>query len=130
MAMIVRLVLMSVTLLIATSSMAFAQPRHIVDVPTVAATMAEHANAQDANRAAVREALARPEVRDVASRMGIDLAQVEGRVQTLNGADLDRVAEWAREVNTSLVGGASTVVISTTAIIIALLIVIILVVAL
>ena len=46
------------------------------------------------------------------------------------GADLEKAANAAQQVNEQLVGGASTVVISTTTIIIILLLVIILIIAL
>jgi hypothetical protein len=85
---------------------------------------------QDADRAAIHEALARPEVREMAVKAGIDLDRVDASVNTLGGESLDRLASAAQQVNQSLVGGASTVVISTTTIIIALLIIILLVVAL
>jgi hypothetical protein len=84
---------------------------------------------QDADRAAIHEALNRPEVRDVAAKSGIDLDRVNASVDTLSGTALSQVAAAAQQVNHSLVGGASTVVISTTTIIIALLVVILIVVA-
>jgi hypothetical protein len=110
-------------------SLAAAQSRHAVDPSAIAATLAEHGSQQDADRAAVREAIARPDVREMAGRLGVDLERVNASVSTLDGQDLARVAGAARQVNASLVGGASTVVISTTTIIIILLVVILLVVA-
>jgi pyruvate/2-oxoglutarate dehydrogenase complex dihydrolipoamide acyltransferase (E2) component len=111
------------------SGTAFAGPQHIVSPGQVAATMVDRAAAQDADRTAVRDALARPEVRRVAETMGIDLTRLNDAVGTMNGADLERAATSARQVNQQLVGGASTVVISTTTIIIALLVVLLIVVA-
>ncbi len=108
---------------------ALAGQQHIVAPSQVSATVADRVAAQDADRAAVRDALARPEVRNVAATMGVDLARLNAAVGTMNGADLDRAATAARQVNQQLVGGASTVVISTTTIIIALLVVILIVVA-
>lgn len=118
------------TVLMMFSSVAFAQNRHAVDPSALTATLAQQATEQDADRAAIREAIARPEVRDMAGRLGVDLDRVNASVSTLQGHDLERVAGAAREVNDALVGGASTVVISTTTIIIALLVIILLVVAL
>jgi hypothetical protein len=57
------------------------------------------------------------------------MARVIAVADTLAGADLERAAEAARQVNEPLVGGASTVVISTTTIIIALLVLILIIVA-
>jgi hypothetical protein len=118
-----------VTLFIASSSLAHAQTRHIVDDSTIASVVGEHAAAQEAERAAVRAALTRPEVRAVAAKLGLDVDRLSGRVEALNGPQLADAANYVRQLNEPLVGGASTVVISTTAIIIALLIVLIIVIA-
>ena len=114
------------TLLIVTAVPAAAQ--HVVPPQQLAATIAEQMTRQDADRAAVREALARPEVRAVASSMKIDMDKVMTNVDTLSGVDLTQAANTARQVNRQLVGGASTVVISTTTIIIVLLLLILLIV--
>jgi hypothetical protein len=116
-------------LMVAPSS-AFADGQHVVDQGTIAATIAQHVADQDANRAAIHEALARPEVQEMAGRVGLDINRATAVVDTMTGADLERAAAAARQVNQQLVGGASTVVISTTTIIIALLLVILLIVAL
>jgi hypothetical protein len=107
---------------------AFAQTRHVVDPAAVAATVADHARQEAADRAAIREALSRSEVRRVAASAGIDLERVTAGVDTLGGDALQRAAAAARDVNDSLVGGA-TLVISTTTIIIALLVVILILIA-
>jgi len=108
---------------------AYAGQQHVVTPNQLASTVADHVAAEDANRAAVHEALARPEVQSVASSLGVDLARAAAAVETMSGADLERAAEAARNVNQQLVGGASTIVISTTTIIIILLLVIILIIA-
>jgi hypothetical protein len=115
--------------LIAASSPAFAGQQHVVAPGQLAATVADHVAKQDANRAVVHEALARPEVQSVASSIGLDLTRASAAVDTMSAADLDRAASAARDVNQQLVGGASTVVISTTTIIIILLLVVILIIA-
>jgi hypothetical protein len=111
------------------SSVTFAQERHVVSRAEIAGAVSEHAAAQDANRAVVRKALSRPEVRTLAAKTGIDITRLSAAVDTMNGADLERAAEAAQQVNDSLVGGATTIVISTTAIIIGLLLLIIILVA-
>ena len=108
---------------------ALAGQQHIVTPSQLSAAVADRVAAQDADRAAVRDALARPEVRNVAATIGVDLARLDAAVGTMSGADLERAASTARQVNQQLVGGASTVVISTTTIIIALLVVILIVIA-
>jgi hypothetical protein len=115
--------------MIAASNVAFAEQRHVVDPAAVAAAVTQHAAEQDANRAAIREALTRPEVRDVAGRMGLDVNRAAAAVDTLHASDLERAATAARQVNQQLVGGQRTIVITTTTIIIALLLILIIVLA-
>jgi hypothetical protein len=109
------------------SAFAGQQP-HVVSPTQLAATMTERAAAQDADRAAIREALVRPEVKTVAAGLGVDVNRLTAGIDTLAGADLDRAASAARQVNQQLVGGASTVVISTTTIIVVLLVILLIVV--
>jgi hypothetical protein len=120
------LLVLSLLTFAAISAPAFAADQHVVPPAQVAATLADHVVKQDADRAAVREALARPEVKQMAGTLGLDIARANAAVDTMGGADLERAATAARDVNRQLVGGAA-VVISTTTIIIALLIVIIII---
>jgi pyruvate/2-oxoglutarate dehydrogenase complex dihydrolipoamide acyltransferase (E2) component len=106
-----------------------ADERHVLDRAALAAAVAGRAARQDADRAAVHEALARPEVRDLASRMGVDLNRAGAVVDTLSDAELVRAAGAARQINEQLVGGQGSVTFTTTTIIIALLIVILIIVA-
>ncbi len=124
-----RLLVFPLMALMLASSSAFAGQQHLVTPAQLATTVAEGVAKQDANRAAVHEALARPEVQSVASSVGLDLTRATAAVDTMSGADLERAANAAQQVNQQLVGGASTVVISTTTIIIVLLLVIILIIA-
>jgi len=116
--------------LVAPAAPAFAQQRHVVDPAAIAGTVDQHVAKQDADRAAIRQALSRTEVQSVAKQLGLDLGRANASIGTLAGADLDRAATAARQVNETLTGGASTVVISTTTIIIILLVLILLIVAL
>jgi hypothetical protein len=124
-----RILVALLVTLTAFPSLAAAEQRHAVSPGALAAAVANHAAKLDADREAIRQALSRPEVQQVASSAGLDLTQVTAAVETLSGTELDRAAAAARQLSDSLVGGASTVVISTTTIIIALLIVILIVVA-
>jgi hypothetical protein len=124
-----RLLVFSVAALMFTSS-AFADQQHLVTPSQLASTVAEGAAKQDTDRAIVREALERPEVQAVASKLGLDLDRATAAVDAMSGPELAKAANAAQQVNDQLVGGASTVVISTTTIIIILLLVIILIVAL
>lgn len=128
-----QLLVFLLVLLTAMASPAFADPtsqqQHLVPAAQLTATVTDRVAAQDASRAAIREALARPEVQDIATSMRVDLSRAAAAVETLTGTDLEQAANAARTVNQQLVGGASTVVISTTTIIIILLLVIILIIA-
>jgi hypothetical protein len=124
-----RYVFVPLLFMVALAAPVFAQDRHAVDPSALSQTVSQQVAQQDAARAAIHEALNRPEVRELASKSGIDLQRMNASVDTLSGSSLTQVAAAAQQVNQSLVGGASTVVISTTTIIIALLIVILIVVA-
>jgi len=102
---------------------------HVVDPHVLAAAVAQHAAEEDADRAEIRAALARPEVGPVAERLGLDLDHANAIVDTLKGERLDQAAAAARQVNQSLTGGAQTVTFSATTIIIALLVIILIIVA-
>ena len=109
------------------STPAFAQQRHVVDPAAIAAAVDQQLAKQDADRDAVRRALARPEVKDLARSMGVDLDRATTSLAALAGPDLERAAAAARQVD-ALTGGASSVTISTTTIIIVLLLLILLIV--
>lgn len=119
-----------VALMMAAAGAAFADQQHVVTPGQLASTVDERVAKQDANRAAIHEALAQPAVKTVASSLGLDLDRATAVVDTMSGAPLEQAASAAQQVNEQLVGGASTVVISTTTVIIVLLLVIILVIAL
>jgi hypothetical protein len=112
------------------SSAARASEQHVVDGGQLAATITQHVADQARERATIREALGRREVRDVAAKIGADLDRFMTSIDTLAGSDLEQAAAAARQVNDRLIGGASTITISTTTLIIALLIIILLIVAL
>src|SRR5262249_20403375 len=110
-------------------SPAFAGQQHAVDPGRIAADVDAHVAKQDARRQAIRQALDRPEVQNVARQLGVDLGRARASVDSMSGADLDRAANAALQVNGALAGGASSVTISTTMIIIILLVIILLIVA-
>jgi hypothetical protein len=124
MRMIRSVVATSLIAILAVAVPASADQRHAVAPEAVAQAVAERVAQQDTDRATIRAALARPEVKDVAATAGIDLAKVSAAVDTMSPAQLAQAASHAQQVNDSLVGGASTVTISTTTIIIVLLVVI------
>jgi hypothetical protein len=124
-----KLLVFPLAMLLLASSSAFAGQQHVVAPSQLATTVADSAAKQDTDREAVREALERPEVQAVASKLGLDLSRATAAVDTMSGVQLEKAANAAQQVNEQLVGGASTIVISTTTIIIILLLVIILIIA-
>ena len=124
-----RLAVPFVLLVCAASIHASAEPQHIVPPGQLAATIEQQVSTADRDRSDVREALARPEVREAATKLGVDFSRATAAVDTLDGADLARAADVARQLNDQLVGGASTITITTTTLIIVLLLVILLIVA-
>lgn len=87
---------------------------------------------EEADRAAVRELFARPEIQRAAKIGGVDLARAEARLGTLGGDQLHRAATQARALDSRLGGQAGAQVISlqvTTLIVILLLLIIIILVA-
>jgi hypothetical protein len=105
-----------------------AQQGSVVDQAALDRAVAAHAERSDANREAIRRVLDHQQVREVAAAAGIDLKVAHAAVATLDDAELQRIAEQARAVDSSLAGG-QTITISTTTIIIILLLVILLVIA-
>ena len=124
-----QLLVLPLVLVTAMAAPAFADLQHLVPPGQLTATVTERVAAQDASRAAIREALARPEVQSVAASMHLDLSSASAAIETLTATDLEQAANAARAVNEQLVGGASTVVLSPTPIIIILRVVILLIVA-
>jgi hypothetical protein len=120
---------LALALLMAITCPAFADQQHIVAPNQLAAAVADRVARDDAARASIAEALARPEVRDVAAGMGIDLTRVAVAAAALSGAELERAASAAQQVNERFTGGASSITIGTTTLIIILLLVILLIVA-
>lgn len=119
-----------VIVLIAIPCRALAQDRHVISPSALDAAVAERVAQEQADHAAIRQALGQPEVRELVARAGVDAVRVQALAETLSGSDLEAVASKARAVNESLAGGASTVTLSTTTIIIGLLVLILLIVAL
>jgi len=112
------------------ASPAAATQEHVVDTSQLRAIVAERQAQQEQDRAAIREALGRSEVRQVAKTVGADMDRLTAAIDTFSTSDLERAADAARQVNDRLVGGASSITISTTTLIIGLLVLILLIVAL
>jgi hypothetical protein len=106
-----------------------AQSTHAAPQSAIDQALAQHVDPLDADRAALDRLLARPEVREIAEKAGLDLRRAQSAAATLDASDLTRLSQHVREAEEALSGGQSRVTISTTLIIIVLLIIILLVVA-
>ena len=109
------------------ASSALAQQPHIAAPSLMRQAVADQAVTDQQNRAAVVGVLHQPQVRDLATRLGLNLTTAENAVSTLSSADLANVADQARTANTQLAGGNNTVIISTTTLLLILIIIILLV---
>ncbi|HUR19447.1 MAG TPA: PA2779 family protein [Vicinamibacterales bacterium] len=108
------------------SSPAFAQQRHVVSPAEMRQAVAQQAQAQQQTRDSLRAVLKNSQVRDVANRLGLNVARAEGAVATLTAAELEQLAGPVQDLNANLAGGASTIVLSTTAILLIIIIIILL----
>lgn len=90
------------------ASPVMAQDARVVDAQELQKLIDEHLEAERQNREEIRQALQRAEVREVASRVGLDLKRAEAAVATLDGAELGKLAEQAREINNELAGAQAS----------------------
>jgi hypothetical protein len=89
----------------------------------IAKTLAD----EDAARGAITALLQRDEVRSVAKSHGLDLRRAEAAVETLTGAELQRLSLLAADANLQLAGGAQTITISVVTLLLIVIIIILLV---
>ena len=109
------------------TSSAFAQTR-VVDSAAMSQAQASRADTEIAQRELVRRVLDRDDVRQVAGRLGLNVADASSAVGTLSGPELSMVAQHASAVETAaLAGGANTIAISVTTLLLIIIIVILLV---
>lgn len=106
---------------------AMAQQTHIATPSTLRQAVTDQATTDRQNRDAVVGVLKQPQVREVAGRLGLNLATAEHAVSTLSSADLAKAATNARAIDAQLAGGSNTVIISTTTLLLILIVVILLV---
>jgi hypothetical protein len=106
------------------SSSAVAQQRHVVDPAAMREAVARQAVTDQANRDLVLGVLHRPQVREIADRLGLSVTRAENAVSTLSSTELARVAESARTAEVQLAGGTDKIVLSLTTLLLIILIVI------
>lgn len=106
------------------STPAFAQQPRVVDAARMNQALAQKAASENAQRDLVRRVLDRSDAREVAARLGLNVAQASSAVSTLSGAELNTAAQHAAAVEANaLAGGANTIVISLTTLLLILIII-------
>lgn len=108
------------------SSPAFAQQARVVDASALQQALVERTTVEAAQRAQVQQVLDRAEVQQLASRMGLNVADARTAVGTLSGQQLADVAAQASAADAALAGGANTIVISATTLLLIIIIIILL----
>lgn len=103
-----------------------ASSAHVLDAPEIQSHFDQKLQREDSDRAAIRELLARPDVRRVAGSAGLDLRRAETAVGVLSGPELARLAAQARDVNSRLAGGETITMTWTMVIIIVVALVVLL----
>lgn len=106
------------------SSSAFAQQRHVAAPAQMRQAIADQALTDQQNRDAVLGVLRHSQVREMATRLGLNVTKAEGAVSTMNSTDLARLAGPARAAQADLAGGADRIVISVTTLLLIIIIVI------
>lgn len=98
--------------------------QHIADPASMQRAVTEARSVDDANRAAVLQALEREDVRMMADRLGLDLKEAASAVQALSGQELAELASPAGALNLEdPAGGQRTIVISLTTLLLILILV-------
>ncbi len=104
---------------------AWAQERHVVDRSAITAAVTAKAQADEADRAAVREAVHTPEAQAVADRFGLNLTRVDDSIATMSPDEIHALAGPARTA--SATSGGDAIVISTTTLLLLLILIVLIV---
>ena len=95
---------------------------HATGQAEMQAAITLHVDSEAAQRATIQSLLTRPEVEEIAARMGLDLAQARASAAHLDGEELQRLAAQAATVNAQLAGGDTIVIAASTLVIILLIV--------
>ena len=106
---------------------AIAQERHITDAAAMQKAIAQRKAADDNNREAVMTVLRRPDVKQLAERMGLSIERAESALASLPSDKLAELADPARAVSADLAGGDTKIVISLTVLLLLLILIVLLV---
>jgi hypothetical protein len=107
---------------------AWAQERHVVDRSAMKTAVTAKAQADEADRAAVREVVHTPEAQAVADRFGLNLTRVDDAIATMSPDEIHALAGPARTVSSaSTPSGGDAIVISTTTLLLLLILIVLIV---
>lgn len=111
--------------LVSAAQPTLAQER-VIDRAAIEQVLIERVQGEIASRASIHSLLERSEVRRMAGDLGLDLRRAETAVSTLQGPELERVAQQAAAASELLSGGAQTIQISVVTLLLIIIIVILL----
>jgi len=101
------------------SGTAFAEPaNHVVTDVEIQSQIDTKGDSEAADRQAIKDLLARPEVQRIAGSAGLDLQRANAAVGVLSGGELQRLARQSRQANADIIGGKAMVITWTMVIII------------
>ena len=101
------------------SGTAYAEPaNHVVTDVEIQSQIDTKGDSEAADRQAIKDLLARPEVQRIAGSAGLDLQRANAAVGVLSGGELQRLARQSRQANADIIGGKAMVITWTMVIII------------
>jgi hypothetical protein len=124
-----RLVVLSVVSSLAlglAAPRAWAQERHVVSREAMKNAIDAKNTSDAADRAAIVQAVHRPEAQAVADKLGLSLTRVDDAIATMSPSDVKTLASSARAAEVARAGGDS-VTISLTALLLILILVVLIV---
>ena len=83
---------------------------HVVSDTEIQSQIDAQSTSEAADRQAIRDLLARPEVQRIAGSAGLDLQRAGAAVSVLSGAELQRLAQQSRQANAAIMGGDRIVI--------------------
>lgn len=101
-----------------------AQERHVASDAVIASALTKKAADDASNREAILKVFKRDEVRELASRFGLEIKDAETAVAHASGAELAEAAARARMIDRALTGGDKTVTLSLTTLLLIIIIII------
>lgn len=101
------------------------QEAQIVTDTELNEAISERSNSEEADRAAIQSVLRRTDVREIAERYGLNLTKAQAGITILNGAELNRLAYQARQIDQKVAGGDFVDVADNTYTIIAIVILVV-----